>query len=202
MKKLILLFAPMLIFSFTEMKNTLTAKERESAGKLLTDTENAVFDAVRGLSEAQLHFKPAPDRWSVEECVKHIAISEQNLWKMIDGGLKQPANPEKRADIKMTDDQVVQMLENRTRKVKTSDALKPENTPFKSLDEALSSFKANRNKLIDYVKSTDDDLRNHVLAMPFGSLDCYQIVLFIGAHSNRHTQQIDEVKADPNYPKN
>jgi len=202
MKKLLLLFLPMLVFSFTSMKSSLTEKERENAVKILTDTENGVSDAVKGLSEAQLKFKPAPDRWGVEECAKHIAISELNLWNSIETSLKEAANPGKRAELKWSDDQVVQMLENRTRKVKTMDPLKPENTPYKSLDEALSSFKMNRNNLIDFIKSTDADLRNHVITLPFGSLDCYQFVLFIAAHSNRHTQQIDEVKADPNYPKN
>jgi len=33
-------------------------------------------------------------------------------------------------------------------------------------------------------------------------LDAYEFVLLIAAHSERHTKQILEVKADPNYPKN
>jgi hypothetical protein len=33
-------------------------------------------------------------------------------------------------------------------------------------------------------------------------LDGYQFILLIAAHSERHTKQILEVKADPNYPKN
>jgi hypothetical protein len=82
------------------------------------------------------------------------------------------------------------------------DPMKPENTPFKSATEALESFKMNRDKLIEYVKSTDADLRNHVMAMPFGSLDGYQFILFISAHSNRHMQQINEVKANPGFPQN
>jgi hypothetical protein len=32
-------------------------------------------------------------------------------------------------------------------------------------------------------------------------LDGYEWLLFIGAHSERHTKQILEVKADPNFPK-
>jgi len=37
---------------------------------------------------------------------------------------------------------------------------------------------------------------------PLGKqLDAYQWVLFIAAHSERHTKQIDEVKADPHFPK-
>jgi hypothetical protein len=56
--------------------------------------------------------------------------------------------------------------------------------------------------LTDFVATTSDDLRDHVVTLPFGSFDSYQMILFIAAHSNRHTQQIDEVKADPNFPKN
>jgi hypothetical protein len=32
-------------------------------------------------------------------------------------------------------------------------------------------------------------------------LDAYQFLLFISAHSDRHTKQMLEVKADPNFPK-
>ena len=77
----------------------------------------------------------------------------------------------------------------------------PENIAIKNTEEALASFMKNREKLIEYVKSTNEDLRNHVATLPFGMIDSYQFVLFIAAHSNRHTQQIIEVKADPNYPK-
>ena len=93
-------------------------------------------------------------------------------------------------------------IENRTNKVKTFPPFEPQNTGFKTLEDAVNSFKENRGKLIDYVKTTDQDLRNHVATLPVGSFDCYQMVLFIGAHSNRHMQQINEVKADPNFPKN
>lgn len=202
MKKLLLFAAALVLLSFSTTDNTISKKERKYAKNFLKETENGVFDAVKGLSDAQLKFKPAPDRWSVEECLKHIAISEKMLWGMVDGTLKQPANPEKRADIKWTDEQVVQNLENRTNKVKTFDPMKPENTPYTSAADALASFKQEREKLIDYVNNTKDDLRNHVGALAVGSFDCYQMILFISSHSNRHTQQINEVKADPNFPKN
>ena len=121
---------------------------------------------------------------------------------MTDGVIKQPANPEKRSEIKMTDAQVIQMIESREKKVQTRDQFKPENTPFKTTTDALESFRSNRAKLTGYVKSTSDDLRNHVATLPLGQLDCYQMILFIGAHSDRHTRQIREVKADAGFPKN
>ena len=201
MKKTFILISALLLFGFTTKNNSITEQEKKAAVDLLQQTEQGVINAVAGLSEAQLNFKPAPDRWSVLECVKHIAITEQGLWQMTNGAIQQAANPEKRSEIKATDDQVIQMIESRVQKVKTTPPLEPQNTPYKSLDEALESFKTNRAKLIEYVKSTNDDLRNHVVTFPPGSFDSYQMILFIGAHSNRHTQQIEEVKADPNFPK-
>ena len=202
MKKLSILFTAMILFAFKTKDISITEQERKTAIDLLQQTEQGVINAVAGLSDAQLNFKPAPDRWSVAECVKHIAITEQALWHMTDSVIQGTPNPEKRSEIKATDEQVVQAIESREKKVKTAPPLEPQNTPYQSLSEALESFKTNRAKLIEYVKSTDDDLRNHVATLPPGSFDCYQMILFIGAHSNRHTQQIEEVKADPNFPKN
>jgi hypothetical protein len=202
MKKLIILFAASLLFSFSFTKPPITDKERNYAIDLLTKTEQGVFKSLVGLSDAQLNFKAAPDRWSIADCVKHIAVSEGGLWQMTDAALKAAANPEKRSAIKATDDQVVTMLESRAQKVKTIAPLEPQNTPYKSLTDAIASFYVEQEKLIEFVRTTNDDLRDHVVTFTPGSFDSYQMVLFIAAHNNRHTQQIEEVKADPNYPKN
>jgi len=201
MKKTFFFAVALAGLAFMPVNDTLSKKERNFAVKLLKDTEDDVLDKVKGLSDAQLKYKPAADRWSVEECLKHIAVTEQSLWQMAEGMIKQPANPEKRSEIKKTDEELIQMMENRTQKFKTMDQFKPENTPFASAEAAIASFKANREKLISYVKITQDDLRSRVTEFPFGHIDCYQTILFIGAHSNRHAQQIAEVKADPGFPK-
>ncbi len=202
MRKIFILSAAFFLFSFTSSNPPLTDKEKKDAADLLFKTEQGVFKSLEGMSVAQLNFKAAPDKWSIAECVKHIAASETELWQMTDAALKKPANPEKRSEIKASDDQLVQMIESRAQKVKTTPPLEPQNTPYKSTADALSSFFENREKLIEYVKTTNDDMRDHVLTLPFGSFDSYQMVMFIAAHSNRHTQQIEEVKADPNFPKN
>jgi hypothetical protein len=200
MKKLFLMASAVMMLSFLVV-DPISKKERKDAIKLLKDTEKGVKDQVKGLTEAQLKFKPAPDRWSIEECVKHIAKSEEMLWHMMDSMVKGAATPDKRSEIKLTDEQVVQRIEDRSTKIKTMEQLMPENIPLKNTEEALASFMKDRDKLVEYVKSTDSDLRNHMVTFPFGTIDTYQMVLFIAAHSNRHTQQIMEVKADPNYPK-
>ena len=204
MKKLSLFTTVLLLLSFTTKTPvaTLTDSERKYATDLLLQTEAGVINAAAGLYEAQLNFKPAPDKWSVADCIKHIAVTEAGLWQMTNGTIQAPANPEKRSEVKATDEQVVNMIEDRSHKVKTATQLEPQNTPYKSMEEAMMSFIKDRSKLISYVKTTDVDLRNHVGALPVGSFDSYQMILFIAAHSNRHMQQMEEVKADPNFPKN
>jgi len=184
----------------TLTSTSLTSKERKFAANHLKETKGDFLKSVKDLSRTQLDFKAAPDKWSVKECAYHIAIAEKNLWEMLDAAMKQPANPEKRSEIKMTDDQIIKLLEDRSRKFKTTEKFEPQNTPFETLDEALESFKTLRNDHIRYMKNTTEDLRNHVAQLPVGWIDCYQICLFMSAHSNRHSQQIEEVKTDPNFP--
>ena len=201
MKKILLFVTAVMVLSFVAPEKGISKKERKDAEKFLKETEMGVYAAVKNLSEAQLKFKAAEDKWSVEECLKHIAASETMLWQAANGAIEQAANPEKRTEIKMTDEEVKTKIADRSHKVKTMTPLEPQNIAFKNAEEALASFKGNRAKLITYVSDTEADLRNHVAIFPFASLDAYQVILFIGAHSRRHTLQIEEVKADPNFPK-
>jgi uncharacterized damage-inducible protein DinB len=197
----ILIIALSLIAYKTKAQSTLTPTERDYATKSLTETEAGVLASVKDLSDAQLKFKPSADKWSVEECVKHIATAEKTLWAMVEESLKKPANPEARKEIKFTDNDLVKAVEDRSHKSKTFAALEPANSNYASVTDALADFKKNREKLIAFVNTTKEDLRNHVSVLPIGTYDAYQFILLISAHSNRHTQQIDEVKTSVNFPK-
>lgn len=201
MKKILLLVTSVMALSFVAPEKSISKKERKDAVKFLKETEMGVYASVKNLSEAQLKSKAAEDKWSIEDCLKHIAASESMLWQAANGAIEQAPNPEKRSEIKMTDNDVKVKIADRSHKVKTTPQLEPQNISYKNAEEALTSFTENRAKLITYVNDTEADLRNHVAAFPFGSLDAYQVILFIGAHSRRHTLQIEEVKMDPNFPK-
>lgn len=181
---------------------TLTPQEREKAVQLLQSTEKGVFEAIKSLNEEQLNFKPAADQWSVAECLKHIAAAEKELWAMAAPALTQAPNPEKKSSlIFKTDKALVQAVEDRSHKSKTFAALEPANSPYRTLPEALTAFKASRAKLIAFVQTTQTDLRNHILSLPVGTFDTYQFVLLIAAHTDRHTQQLKEVMTNVNFPK-
>lgn len=179
----------------------ISNKERKVSANLMKETKAELIKSVKGLSDAQLNYKQAPDRWSVKQCVYHLAMTEKALWQLLEATMKAPVNPDKRSEIKVTDEQLIKMLEDRTNKVKTNEMLEPKEGSYKSLEDALTDFKENRTEHIKYIKSTTEDLRNHVVQLPFGWIDCYQLTLMIGAHTNRHTQQLNEVKADPGFPK-
>ena len=180
---------------------TLTNKERKFAVDHLKQTRDNLLNSIKGLSGAQLAFKPAPDAWSVQECVAHITLSEEGLWTMATGTLQQPANPEKRTDIQMTDDALLKMIVSREHKAKADEALQPAAAKWPNTESALKHFKAQRQKTIKYVKTSTEDFRSHVAQLPFGALDAYQLVLLLSGHTARHTDQINEIKAHPGFPK-
>jgi len=180
--------------------NTISKDERKTAVSLMKDTYKDAIGATKGLSEDQLNYKAAPEKWSVQECFFHIAAAEKLLWTMFESAMKAPANPEKRTEIKVTDEQVIKMVEDRTKKAQAPEPIQPKNTGYTSLAEALIDFENNRMAHIKYMKNTTEDLRNHVVQLPVGWIDCYQLYLFIAGHSNRHTQQINEVKANTGFP--
>jgi len=184
----------------TIFDNSVSKAERKYALNLMKETYKDVVKETRGLSEAQLDYRTSPERWSVKECVYHIAASEKMLWTMFEGAMKGPANPEKRSEIKATDEVILKNVKDRTNKVQTFDPLQPQNTGYKTMDEAMADFKLHRMEHIKYMKNSTEDLRNHVVQLPFGWIDCYQLYLFIAGHSNRHTQQLNEVKASPGFP--
>ena len=198
---LLLLFIVFSGLAGTPTSDVLSKKERKFAAEHMKSTKAELQDAIKGLSAAQLTYKISADKWSIQECVYHIAICEKTLWAMLETSMKAGPTPEKKKDLKFTDEQVIKRLEDRTNKVKTSPPLEPQNTPYKSLDEAMNDFKITRTAHIKYIKATSEDLRNHFVQMPFGMLDCYQLCLMISSHTNRHVQQLNEVKTDVGFPK-
>lgn len=180
--------------------SSVSKKERKFGISMLKNTRDDAISTTKGLSEKQLNYKTAADKWSIKECLFHIAGAEKLLWSLFEGTMKLPANPEKRAEIKLSDEEVVKMVEDRSKKNQAPEPIQPKNTGFSSLAAAVDDFKKNRNEHIKYLKNSTEDLRNHVVQMPFGYIDSYQLLLFLAAHSNRHIEQMNEGKANPRFP--
>ena len=200
MKRLCAVLALGLYVSIPAYSQTLSQADRDRALKYLETTKQGVVNATAGLSEAQWNFKSAPDRWSVAEVTEHIAAAEGYLRGMItEKVMTAPPRPEGE-DVKAIDELVLAAIPDRSQKHQAPEPLKPTNR-FGSGPGAVKAFLESRQQTVDFLNS-HDDLRAHAIDSPLGKkLDAYEWVLFIAAHSERHTKQILEVKADPNFPK-
>jgi DinB family protein len=177
----------------------LTQADKDKAIQYLESTKKDVLDATSDLSPAQWNFKPAPDRWSIAECMEHIAAAEDFIRGIIiEKVMVAPAAPGR--DVVAIDAAIIENVPARKTKAQAPEEIKPSNR-FGSPQGSIDHFVENRAKTEAFVKDTPG-LRDHAADGPSGTKwDAYEWVLLIAAHSERHTNQIKEVKADPNYPK-
>jgi hypothetical protein len=180
---------------------TLTPEEREAAFKVFQTTHNNFIKSISGLSQKQWSFNPAPDRWSVAEVAEHITVSETTIMGLIQHPLMQsPAAPEKREQVKGKDQLILEKMPEQPQGAGSRDVASHRTLGIRS--RVGEGFRGRAQANMDYIRTTKDDLRDHFFDHPaFGPLDGYQWLLLIGTHSARHTGQIEEVRADPNFPK-
>ena len=178
----------------------MTEVERTYLLSLLTSSETSFVSSVAGLTQAQWTFKPSPDAWSIQECAEHLILAEDLIFDESQKVLKTPPVARLSNATREGDLQVVEQMEDRSKKAKAPKVLQPAGK-FPTPESAAKEFEIRRNKTIAYVKSTQDTLRVHVGDGPSGSpADVYQFLLELAAHTVRHTAQIHDVKSVPAYP--
>ncbi len=179
---------------------TFTEKDRDFALKYLNDTKADFVKEVTGLSDAQLNFRAAPNRWTIAEVAEHIILSESTLSGLIQGQILKSAAVESSV-FRVNDKGVILAITNRAEKFTAPEMLKPASR-FKTTNDLLTNFDKARNQTIEFVKANKVNMRNHFFENPLmGMIDGYQWLLFTIGHSERHLAQLKEVKADPAYPK-
>ena len=200
MKKLLFALCLTLLAVPVLPAQNITPAERTQAIQYLEQTRAGVIAATKGLTEAQWNFKAATNKWSVAEVTEHIAAAEDFLMDMVKNKVMTAPGRTNDVDVKALDEMVLKMIPDRSHKVSAPEPLQPNNR-FGSPKDSLKHFRASRAKTMAFMKAAND-LRAHVADSPLGKqLDAYEWVLLLAAHSERHTKQIAEVKADPNFPK-
>lgn len=185
----------------TITSTSITNKERKFAANLMKDAKTDLSKMIKGLSKKQFNFKASRDKWSIRECIFHMAIAEKNLFEMVETAMKQPANPEKRSEIKITDEQLAKMMEDQSCRRDICATFDLKNAKWKTSVEALDAFNDQREQHLKYIKFTTENLRDHVVRTSLGWMDCYQVCIMMAAHSHGHIQQLDELKTAANFPK-
>ena len=179
---------------------TFTQKDRDAALKQFKETQENYAKALKGLSNAQLNFKPNEKSWSVGQAAEHIMLSESLIANFVKQAMKSPLN--KNADVfRVNDIAVTLAITNRQQKFNAPPVIQPKKDS-KSVEELVAGFNNARAANLELIKTTKIDLRNHFIQNPLmGTIDAYQTLLFLNGHTERHLAQIAEIKKNKGFPK-
>jgi hypothetical protein len=170
----------------------LTEQERRRLAAHLEMTASWLRDEVSGLSPAQLAFRRAPEAWTILEVIDHLLVVGPIYWQDLQNALKNPSARTTTA----SDADILWYGIDRTNR----ETALPSEVPkgLRDLRNGLDTYRQLHAQLLQYVKTTDDDLRGHFV--PRQGCDAYQWALLISTHEQRHILQIREIKADPRFP--
>jgi DinB superfamily len=200
---------------------TLIKEDRDFGVQYLKDTRQQLLEAVAGLSDAQMKFKAAPDKWSIAEIVEHLVNAENAVFMVTQQIIKTPLQAELQTLVKervmkspvpvtgqgtngllVKDQTIILTATNRTtRKFQAPEPVAPRGK-LAAKAELLAAFDKARARTIAFLETTDADLRSHFAEhWVLGVLDAYQWLLFVTAHSERHIAQLNEVKTHAAFPR-
>src|SRR6185436_2916760 len=109
----------------------------------------------------QLKYKPSPNESSIGELIMTMVLKEKNCSEQIKAIMDQPANSETRLKIALTDEQL--LLNDNYSVCKMEVAETNNSRTWKDPAEAIKKFAALQNDHIKYIRTSTEDLRNHVI---------------------------------------
>ena len=169
----------------------MAPQEKTEIVQDLERSRQELLDSITGLTEEQAKLRPAPDRWSVLDCVEHVAFVEDRFlgWLGNAKKLDEPrVNKENEAGL-------MGRVPDRSARVQAPEAVRPTGR-YATLGEALQQFETNRARSIAFAQDRCDDLYCLASEHPrFGPVNGVELLIIIAGHSRRHTEQIREVRA-------
>jgi hypothetical protein len=177
--------------------SSLSPKERKQAIALIKNSRKDVFNSIAGLSARQLRYRPSPKAASIIELIETMTIKEQQCSEQIRLCLSMPANSEIRLKIALTDEQLLSNDNYGFCKMEQREDL----TPLKDPAEAMRKFYALQNDHLKYIRTSTEDLRNHVIKTSSGWIDCYQYYLLLADQNSYFAQEIQKIRSSAHFPK-
>jgi hypothetical protein len=173
----------------------MEAHEKVEILKALESGREAFLDALNAITEDLARRSPAPGRWSALECVEHVAISEDFLFSQVT-----QATP---SDVPVVNqEREVRILArgtDRTNPVVSPEVGRPTGR-FSLLADAVQHFLDRRERTVRFVESCQEDLRSKLTTHPLlGPVNCYEALLLMAVHPQRHAKQIQEIKTALGY---
>lgn len=137
---------------------------------------------------------PGAGGWSITQVIEHLVTIEKRVFSLLQAKLPEQeqvpdtSTPEK-------DSEIVKQARSRANKINAPDATQPSGH-YTNCRDALAAFDTARQHTLAFALSNPQYLRGRFLPHPvLGPIDGCQWLLAVGAHTQRHVQQIEEIKA-------
>jgi hypothetical protein len=167
-----------------------------------------VQDTFGSLSVAQLHWKPAPDRWSIAECLDHLMVTNKSYFRSLralsDGSYRHTVWQRVSPMSGFWGRFLIRSLDPaNTRRTKTLSKARPVVSGDDS--EVVNRFVAQQSELASSIRRLppNTDLDDVVLTSPLMSLITYSLrdaLEVVIVHEQRHLQQARRVMEVPGFP--
>ena len=165
--------------------------ERAEIVDILEKSREEFQAATAGFPESLAKTRPEADRWSVLECVEHVATVEEMFLKRLAGGEYTEASPEDKAK----EVSLAARIVDRSSRRQAPETVRPTGR-FTSLSEGLEHFDNARERSLRFAQERAADLYSLASFHPvFGPLNGVEALIIIASHSRRHAEQIREARA-------
>jgi DinB superfamily len=174
----------------------MTPAESEYLLTQLSETRERMLGTLHGLSHEQLVYCPEAGRWSVADNVEHLLVAEKRVVGGIEKLLQLPPDDSKRPA--MSDRDIILQVGTVVERVQAL----PQSMPASLWppEELVQEFEKTRQRTFDFAATVDGDLRRRFMPhFLFGDLDCYQWLVLLAMHCQRHCAQSESVKASPGF---
>lgn len=175
---------------------------------IVSQIENVTADiqeSFGALSSEQLNWKPAPESWSVGQCLDHLIKSNEEFYPELD---KLAAGTRKNTFWQSVSPLsgiagafLVSTLKREGNKVKTNQKMTP---PSGIPADIVERFSEHQSQFIEKIRAADDvDWHKTVLTSPFVKIMTYRMDVGLVAlieHEKRHVRQAKRVMAMDGFP--
>jgi len=166
-----------------------------------------VRDEFANLTDFQLNWKPAPDVWSIGQCLDHIMVADRqyfpNVENILAGKYRRPFWSLMPGKAKVWGKLLISMLRDPNRKIQTVDVFFP--TQSKVSDAIVDEFTAHENTVVQYLQRMDevDNMKFYVRSpvskyITYSLRDLAEIMLL---HQERHFKQAKRLTSLEKFPK-
>ena len=164
------------------MANAELLAHLEAGARDLRDSLDGITDEAAGKSLGT-------GRWSVLECVEHVAMGEEVMLARLTAAVPAPAlRNEGRERI------ILARGADRTRRAESPEPARPAGR-FATVSAAMNRFLELRSETERFVRECPRDLHEVAATHPLvGPVNGYELVLIMAVHPARHAGQIREIR--------